>query len=50
MARRRRRSTRSYVLEFALVLVAIAAVFAWMNLGGPEAFGSWMAERMAPPT
>lgn len=46
---RRGRSTRSHILELALVAIAFVLVYLWTTNGGPTAFGQWFADRMGAP-
>ena len=46
--RRSRRSRRSYVVEGILIVVGMAAIWAFLNLGGAEAFGHWIGPQFAP--
>jgi hypothetical protein len=45
----RRRSTRSYVVELVVVVVAIAAIYLFITNGGPSWFGQWLADYMGAP-
>jgi hypothetical protein len=47
--RRPTRSTRSYVIEVALILALIAGVHVWLANGGPGAFGDSFAGYIGPP-
>ena len=47
--RRGRRSTRSYVVEFGLVVIAIVAIYLFLMNGGPHAFGEWWAGMLGAP-
>ena len=45
----RRRSRRSYAIELALTLVAIAAIYLFLTNGGPTWFGRVLAEALGAP-
>jgi hypothetical protein len=45
----RRRSRRSYTIELALTLVAIAAIYLFLTNGGPSWFGRAFAEFLGAP-
>jgi len=40
----RRRSRRSFAVQFALVFATVIAIYLWLTNGGPEAFGVWFAD------
>ena len=44
---RRRRSTRSRVVELVLVAAVIGGIWLWMINGGPQAFGEWFGPLFA---
>jgi hypothetical protein len=45
----RRRSPRSYAIELALTLLAIAAIYLFLTNGGPSLFGRAVAEFIGAP-
>jgi hypothetical protein len=48
MARPKTRSTRSHVIELGLTVVAIVAIWVFLQVGGPSAVGQWLAPMFEP--
>jgi hypothetical protein len=49
MARKSSRSARSYVIELAVIVVVLAAIYLFLTNGGPTAFGQWFARVIGAP-
>lgn len=45
---RRSRSTRSYLFELVVIVVALVLFWAWLTYGGPSAFGEWFGPMFMP--